>query len=145
MLVIHRRGSCRGGMGRYYHGSGMFGEIGRKLISSGIKKAISSGTSSAIAHKVADAVVNGATSSTSKKVADAIIKEGVSAVGKASANILNTAIDSVVNKVKKRKRPHPVVQQQPHSEAYSIVVPTPLKRKKIDIDSLIDGSGIVYD
>ena len=146
MLVIHRRGSCCGGMGRYYHGSGMFGEMGRKLFSSGIKKAISSGPSSAIAHKVADAVVNGATSSSAKKVADAIIKEGVSAVGKASANILNTAIDSVVNKVKKKKRPHPVVQQH-HSEAYSIAVPSspPLKRKKIDIDSLIDGSGIVYD
>ena len=62
MLIIQRRGSCRGGMGRYYHGSGMFGEIGRKLFSSGIKKIISSGTSSSIAHKVADAVVNGATS-----------------------------------------------------------------------------------
>ena len=144
MLVIHRRGSCRAGMGRYYHGSGMFAEIGRKLFSGGIKKAISSGTSSAIAHKLADAVVNGATSSTSKKITDAIIKEGVSAAGKASANVVNTAIDSIVNKVKKKKRPHPVVQQH-HSEACSIVASTPLKRKKIHIDSLIDGSGIVYD
>ena len=90
MLIIHRRGSSRGGMGMYYyHGSGMFGEIGRKLFS----KAISSGTNSAIAHKVTDAVVNGATSSTSKKVADAIIKEVVSAAGKASVNAVNTAID----------------------------------------------------
>ena len=84
----------------YYHGSGMFGEIRRKLFSSGMKKAISSVTSSAIAHKVADAVENGA-SSTSKKVADAIIKEAVSVTGKASANTVNTAIDSVVHKVKK--------------------------------------------
>ena len=145
MLVIRRRGSdCRGGMERYYHGSGMFGEIGRKLFSSGIGKAINSGTSSAIAHKVADAVVNGA-SSTSKKVADAIIKEAASAAGKASANAVNTAIDSIVNKVVK-KRPHPV--QQSHSEAAwdIIAAPSPLKRKKIDIiDSLIDGSGIIYD
>ena len=44
-----------------------------------------------------------------------------------------------------KKRSHPVVQQQPHSEAYSIVVPSPLKGKKIDIDSVIEGSGIVYD
>ena len=145
MLVIHRRGSCRAGMGRYYHGSGMFAEIGRKLFSGGIKKAISSGTSSAIAHKLADAVVNGVTSSTSKKVADAIIKEGISAAGKASANVVNTAIDSIVNKVKKKKRPHPVEQQHHYSEGYNIVSPTPLKRKKIHIDSLIDGSGIVYD
>ena len=70
-------------------------------------------------------------SSTSKRVADAIIKEAVSAAGKASTNAVNTVIDSVVNKVKKRS--HPI--QQPHE----------LKRRKIDIDSLIDGSGIVYD
>ena len=76
--------------------------------------------------------------STSNKVADAIIKEEV------SANVGNTAIDSVVNKAKKKKRPHPVLQQH-HSEACSIVVPAPLKRKKIRIGSLIDGSGIVYD
>ena len=139
MLVFHRRGNYRGGsgMGRYYHGSGMFDEIARTLFSSGIKKAISSGTSSVIAHKVADAVVNGATS-TSKRLADAIIKEAVSAAGKASTNAVNTVIDSVVNRVKKRP-----VQQQPHSEAF--VTPPPLKRNKIDIDSLIDGSGIVYD
>ena len=50
MLIIHRRGSCHGGRGRYYyHGSGMFGEIGRKLFSSGIQKATSSGTSSDVA------------------------------------------------------------------------------------------------
>ena len=137
MLVIYRRGVSRrdGGMRRYYQGSGMFDEIGRTLFSSGIQKAISSGTSSAIAHKVADAVVNGATS-TSKRVADAIIKEAVSAAGKASTNAVNSVIDSVVSKVK--KRPYPVQPQ-----AYSAA--TPLKRNKIDIDSLIDGSGIVYD
>ena len=132
MLIIHRRDGCCGGMGRY-HGSGMVDKIARTLFSSGIKKAISSGTSSAIAHKVADAVVNGATS-TSKKVADAIVKKTVSAA-------VNTAIDSLVNKVKKKKRPH----HQHMPEAWSIAVPSPLKRKKIDIDSVIDGSGIVYD
>ena len=45
MLVIHR---SNGGMRRYYQGSGMFGELGRQLFSSGIKKAISSGASSTI-------------------------------------------------------------------------------------------------
>ena len=131
-------------MGRYYHGSGMFGEIARALFPDGIKKALSSGAGSAIAHKVVDAVVNGA-SSTPKQVADAIVKEVVSAVaGKASAKAVNTAIDSIVNKVKSKKRPHPVVQQPHHSEARSTAVP-PVKRKKINIDSVIDGSGIVYD
>lgn len=136
MLVIHRRGS-RGGMGRYYHdGSGMLSELGRKLFSSGIKKAISSGTSSAIAHKVADAVVNGATSTTTKKVADAIVKEAVSAAGKASANAVNSVIDSVAKKVRNKKR----------SSHYSEEPPLSFKKNKIDIDSLFDvGSGIVYD
>ena len=139
MLVIQRRGSSSGGgMGRYYRGSGMFDAIAQRLLSSGIKKVISNGTSSAIAHKVADAVVNGATSSTSKKVADAIVKEATSAAGKASASTVKTAIDSLVKKVKERKRPvveSPITaHQQP-----------PSKRKKINIDSLIDGSGIIYD
>ena len=133
MLIIHRTGGCRGGgLGRYYQGSGMFDEIARTLFSGGIKKAISSGTSSAIAHKVVDAVVNGATS-TSKRLADAIIKEAVSTAGKVSTNAVNSVIDSVVNKVKKR----PLQQTDPEAIA--------LKRKKINIDNLIDGSGIVYD
>ena len=122
MLVIHRG---HGGMGRYYHyGSGMLDVIGHKLFPDGIKKVISSGTSSSIAHKVADAVVNGA--------ANAIIKEAVSGdVGKA----VNKVVDSIVNTAKKKKkRSHPS-----HTEG------VPLKRTKIDIDSLIDGSGIVYD
>ena len=137
MLVIRRRGSSLGGMGRYYRGSGMLDAIARKLFSSGIKKVISSGTSSVIAHKVADAVVNGATS-TSKKVADAIAKEATSA----SVGAVKTAIDSVVKNVRGTKRPsNPAASTEP-----SIIVQPPLsKRKKIDIDSLIDGSGIVYD
>ena len=77
----------------------MFDAIAQKLFSSGIKKVISSGTSSAIAHKVADAVVNGATS-TSKKVADVIAKELTST----SASVVKTAIDSVVKKVRGTKR-----------------------------------------
>ena len=139
MLVIQRRGSSSGGgMRRYYRGSGMFDAIAQRLLSSGIKKVISNGTSSAIAHKIADAVVNGATSSTSKKVADAIVKEATSAAGKASASAVKTAIDSVVNKVKGVKGPAVessiITYHQPSS-----------KRKKINIDSLIDGSGIIYD
>ena len=133
MLLIQRNGCggggvlFHGGMRRYYRGSGMIEDIGRKLFSSGIKKALSSGTTSAIAHKVVDAVVNGAASETSKEVVNAIAKEVISAAGKASANAV---FDSIANK-KKRS-----------ADTYTAV---PLKRKKNDIDSLIDGSGIVYD
>ena len=123
-------------MGRYYyHGPEKFDAIARKLFSSGIKKVISSGTSAAIAHKVADAVVNGE-SSTSKKDVDAVAKEATLA----SVSAVKTAIDSVVKKVRRgTKRLTPAAEP-------SIVVQSPLpKRKKIDIDSVIDGSGIVYD
>ena len=57
MLVIRSRGSCDSGLGRN-SGSGMLDAVDRKLFSSGFKRAISSGVNSAIAHKVADAVVN---------------------------------------------------------------------------------------
>jgi len=137
MLIIRRNGGRNsGGMGRYYRGSGMLGTLARTLFSGGVKKVINSATSSAIAHKVADAVVDGATS-TSKKVADAIVNEAVSAAGKASANAVNSVIDSVANKVR-RKRP---VVQEPQEQYYN----KPVKRYKIDVDSLFDGSGIVYD
>ena len=139
MLVIQRRGSSLGGMGRYYYrGSGMLDAITRTLFYSGIKKVINSGTSSAIAHKVADAVVNGATSR-SKNVANAIAKELTST----SASAVKTAIDSVVKKERGTKR----LQSIPAAAAEPsiIVQPPPLKRMKINIDSLIDCSGIVYD
>ena len=141
MLIVIRSGGVNGGLRRYYRGSGMFATIARKLFSSGIKKAISSGASSAMAHKVADAVVNGATS-TSKKVADAIVKEAASAAGKASARAVNTAIDSVVKKVGKKRPAAPVATAPRNLAEPCIVVP---KRRKIHINSVIDGSGIVYD
>ena len=100
MLLIQRNGCggggvlFHGGMRRYYRGSGMIADIGLKLFSSGIKKALS-GTTSAIAHKVVDAVVNGAASKTSKEVVNAIAKEVISAAGKASANVV---FDSIAKK-----------------------------------------------
>ena len=134
MLIILRRGSGRGG--RYYRrGSGMLGTLAQTIFSGGVKKAINSATSSAIAHKVADAVVDGATS-TSKKIAEAIVNKAASEAGKASANVVNSVIDSVGRKVRyKKRRSHYPVQEQS----------LPLKKNKVDIDSLFDGSGIVYD
>ena len=103
-------------MGRYYHGSGIVDDIGRTLLS----KAISSGTSSAIAHKVVDSVVNGAT-----------------LVGKKTANAaLKGAVNAVVQEQlagRRRKRPS------------TTAIAGPPLAKRFNIDSLIDGSGIVYD
>ena len=141
MLVIHRSGTCSGGMGRYYCGSGMVDTIGRKMFSSGVKKAVSSGASSAIAHKVTDAVVNGVISA-SKTAANAIVKGVASAAGKA-------AFDSLAKKVK-QKRSQPTSSTPPYplllaDQPGIVVASSPSKRKKRNIDSLIDGSGIVYD
>ena len=63
MLVAKPRGSSRCG------GSGIFDAISRKMLTSGFKKAISTGAKSAIAQKVADAAcMNGPTSATQKAV-----------------------------------------------------------------------------
>ena len=132
LLIInnHRGHGNVGGLGRYYRGSGMLGTITRKLFSGGIRKAISSGTSSALVHKVADTVVNGAVK---KKVADAIGKEVASAAGKASAHLIDSAIKKVVTKKKKR----------PAATEPCAIELSPTKKSKIN--SIIDGSGIVYD
>ena len=90
---------------------------------------------SAIAHKVVDAVVNGATS-ISQKVGKAVVKGAASAGQKAAKSAVNNAIDSTKRWFVGRKRPI-----QP-SGAEAIIVP---QKRKLDIDSLIDGSGIVLD
>ena len=118
MLVIKPRGG--GGGMRRYAGSGIFDSISRKMFASGLKKAISTGAKSVIAQKVADAVVNGATST----------------VQKAAEGVVNEAINTVKPYVKKlvgQKR-SPIPLETVKSE-----------KPKIDINSLIDGSGIVFD
>ena len=107
MLVVKPRGGHR------YGGSSIFDAISRRMVSSDFKKAISDGAKSAIAQKVADAVVTGATSATQKAV------EG--------------AANEAINKVKVLGS-SPPPQEEETSPA-----------KKINISSLIDGSGIVFD
>ena len=104
-------------MGRYYRGSGIVADIGRTLLS----KAISSGTSSAIAHKVVGSVVNGATL-VGKKTANAVLKGAVNAV--------------VQEQLAGRRRKRPTS---------TTAIAGPPLAKRFNIDSLIDGSGIVYD
>ena len=109
MLVVKPCGGHR------YGGCGIFDAISIKMLPSGFKKAISTGAKSAIAQKVADAVVNGATSATQ--------------------NAVEGTVNEAINKVKvlgKRMLPSP--QEEETSPA-----------KKINISSLIDGSGIVFD
>ena len=113
----------------------MLNAIGRQLFSSGFKRAISSGVNSAIAHKVADAVVNGATT-TSQKVGKAVVKGATSAGKKAIGSVVNNAIDYAKKWIVGKKR-----SIQP-----SVAGPTIVSQKrKLDIESLIDGFGIVLD
>ena len=126
MLVIRSRGggSCDSGLGGY-SGSGMLDAVGRQLFSSGFK---SSGVKSALAHKVVDAVVNGATS-TSQNVGKAVVKDATSAGQKAVESVVNNAIDPTKKWIVGKKR---------SSLDDPIIVP---QKRKLDIDSLIDGSG----
>ena len=129
MLVIRSRGSCDIGLGRY-SGSGLLDAVGGKLFSRRFKRAISSGVNSATAHTVEDAVVNGATS-TSQKVGKAVVTGTTSVGQKTIENFVNNARE--VDFGKKRSIP---------SLADPIIVP---QKRKLDIDSLIDGPGIVLD
>ena len=118
MLLIQPRG---GGKKQYrYGGSGIFDSLTRKLFSSGVKNVINTATKSAIAQKVANAVVNGAAST-----AENVAKEAVNSIKQKALN----------RKKQGRKRPPPIIEQ-PQQE---------VKKAKVDINSLINGSGIVLD
>ena len=110
----------------------MLDAVGRQLFSRGFKRAISSGVNSDLTHKVADDVVNGATS-TSQKVGKAVIKGEMSAGQKAVGSVVNYAIYSTKKWIVGKKR---------SSVVDPIIVP---QKRKLDIDSLTDGSGIVLD
>ena len=120
MLVIHPRG---GGRKKYmYGGSGIFDPITSKIFKSGLKGVIKSGAQSAIGQKIADAVVNGATSATKK--------------------VLEDSVDSAINKAKSYINNKPLKRKQENKEQSF----TPNNKKsKININTLIDGSGIVFD
>ena len=132
MLVIKSRGGDHG-MGRYT-GSGIFDSITRKMFASGLKKAISAGAKSVIAHKISDAVVNGATTA-SQKAAESVVTEAVNAV--------KPIVKESLKKLVGQKRPSPSVSIPIILE--EIVTTEKKKKPNIDINSLIDGSGIVFD
>ena len=135
MLIIKPRGGDHG-MGRYaaVNGSGIFDSISRKMFATGLKKAISTGANSVIAHKISDAVVNGATSA-SQKAVESVVNEAV--------NTVKPIVKESLKKLAGQKRSSPSVTIPAVLEE----IATTIKKKKpnIDINSLIDGSGIVFD
>ena len=131
MLVIKKP---RGGGTRTYQygGSGIFDAIGRKMFSSGLKKAISRGAQSVLGQKVADAVVKGALTAT-EKAAHATLNEAINTLTPYVKESLQKVITGKKRPVEKTENPN---STPPTNTA---------KIAKLDINSLIDGSGIVFD
>ena len=133
LVIQNRRGSTAGGL-RRYNGEGLFSSIGRKLFSSGLKKVINVATKANLPQKIANVVVNGAQSAGQKfgkTVGQKLTKFAGEKLGKvAGEKVANTVKDTL-------KRKFASGEQQ--------AVAPPTKQAKIDVNHLIDGSGIVFD
>ena len=126
LVIRNRYGSAAGGLHRY-KGSGIFSSIGRKLFSSGLKKVINVATKANLPQKIANTVVNGAQS---------VGENFGKAVSEKLGQVAGEKVVNTVKKTLKRKLPPPEEQQ--------IVTPPP-KQARIDVNRLINGSGIVLD
>ena len=135
MLVVKNRGVMR----RYrYGGSGILDSVMQKIFSGGVKSAINKGVNSVVAQKVVNAVVNGATS-TAKKTANAALNGATAASQRAGERAVNEALNTYIIPYVKKK-----LVGGKRAAASEIAEPTSAKRE-ININSLIDGSGIVLD
>ena len=131
LVIRNRYGSAAGGL-RRYNGSGIFSSIGRKLFSSGLKKVINVATEANLPQKLADAVVNGAQSAGQK-----IGKAAGQKAAKVGGNKVRSFINEKIPKSVKKKRQLAPKEQQ--------LISPPSKQQKIDINDLINGSGILFD
>ena len=141
-----------GGPRRYrYGGSGILDGLIHKLFSSSVKSVINRGVNSVVAHKLANTVVNGATTA-AKKTANAALNGATQATQRAAERAVNEAINTVtpyvkkklvgvVQKTKKKKKTKKVAGKRPAAAA----ITSPPAAKRLNINSLIDGSGIVLD
>ena len=140
LVIRNRYGSAAGGL-RRYNSSGIFGSIGRKLFSSGLKKVINVASKANLPQKLADMVVNGAKSAGQK-----IGKASGQKVGKFASDKFRSAIyNNKERKCVKKKRPLAPEEQQ--------LLAPPTKQTKIDVNHLVDysidapieGSGIFLE
>ena len=121
-LVIRTRlGAAASGL-RRYRGEGIFSSIGRKLFSYGLKKVINVAAKANLPQKIANVVVNGAQSGGEK-------------IGTLAGEKLTRVI---LKKTKKRRKTTPVIPQIEEATQSS-------KHPKLDIDRLINGSGIIIE
>ena len=138
-----------GGPRRYrYGGSGILDGLIQKLFSSSVKSVINRGLNSVVAHKLANTVVNGATTA-AKKTANAALNGATQATQRAAERAVNEAINTVTPYVKKKlvgvvqkTKKKKVAGKRPAAAAAITSQPA---AKRININSLIDGSGIVLD
>ena len=120
LIIQNRQGATASGL-RRYKGEGIFSSIGRKLFSSGLKKVITVASKANLPQKIADVVVNGA-------------KTGGEKLGTlAGEKLTQTILDK-----KKRKRPSPFDTSSKEKTQSS-------KKLKLDVDRLINGSGIIIE
>jgi hypothetical protein len=133
LVIRNRRGSTAGGL-RRYNGSGLFSSIGRKLFSSGLKKVINVATKANLPQKIANVVVNGAQSA-GQKFGKTVGQKLTKFAGEKLGEVAGEKVADTVKETLKRKFT-PVEQQ---------VASPPSKQTKIDINHLINGSGIVFD
>ena len=136
LVIQNRRGSTAGGL-RRYNGSGLFSSIGRKLFSSGLKKVINVATKANLPQKIANVVVNGAQSA-GQKFGKTVGQKLTKFAGEKLGKVAGEKVANTVKETLKRKlTPAPTSEQQ--------VVAPPPKQVKIDVNHLIDGSGIIFD
>ena len=145
MAIVHRQLAVR----RYrYGGSGIIDAIARAILSSG-SKAISSGVSSAAPQKVANVVVSGANTA-AKESAKAALRGAALAAQKAGEKAVNAAIHTVANKGKRGVKNLRKYRKTASKKIARELEKTPLAKaitsaRKININSLIDGSGVILD
>ena len=120
LVIQNRQGATASGL-RRYRGEGIFRSIGRKLFSSGLKKVINVASKANLPQKIADVVVNGA-------------KTG----GEKLGTLAGEKLTQTILEKKKRKRPSPIDTSSKEKTQNS-------KQSKLDIDRLINGSGIIIE
>ena len=133
LVIRNRYGSAAGGL-RRYNGSGILSSIGRKLFSSGLKKVINVATKANLPQKIANVVVNGAQSA-GEKIGKTAGKKVAKFAGEKLGKIGGEKVAKSVKGTLKR---------QLAPEEQQLVAP-PTKQAKIDVNHLIDGSGIFLD
>ena len=120
LVIQNRRGATASGL-KGYMGEGIFSSIGRKLFSSGLKKVITVASKANLPQKIADVVVNGA-------------KTG----GEKLGTLAGEKLTQTILKKKKKKRSPPIDLSLEEESRNN-------KKPKLDIDRLINGSGIIIE